>query len=1264
MDSIGMMDGEIQMEMDFSVVEEIELDEHGDEVNRAMASEDHHQSFPSNGDESPTIQEEQASEDFFLTDVNNHVELCSTNDYSDEVTVSTDNVNNYDGSLVVGRMDSKPNGGSNLKQFNHPVDNRQSQSHSSSADSSQSRVKFKISSNKKNEIVSKPSNSESLLSKSPTASPPTTRKSTKQSMNNENNAESLLKTDTCKNDQAISKPSPDLIAGLKVKQFTALEMEAFRKPFEMGWGRELVLRGTTTSTGKKIGDVYYFSPDHNVKLRSYIEMGHFLRKHTDCGLEPENFTFARQPIFKPPHEIVRHAAPRSRSESIEEKSLDTNSTKREKRAATQKKPIKPETEEIQNTEIQVNKINTSKRKRNAPSRFEDEDHYEQSPFKKKAKTEKPTDSGSKSHSKLANGTAKSNQNSSISNQNEISKKAEEKMAKDIKCIDNSSLVTKVNEDNFQKPASPLPANQPELPPKVFETTSKPTQPPPSLPKEQPESSVTSEMNGVSHEENTSQTPDIVPDQTSPLSSEKKDKPDASETDKSQGESTVPVDSLSPSEKINKKPKVSEPLKPEKRKRKSKAERKAEKMELEKLEKSARGDKVDISMPEDVMPLISLATPAPCSILCNGKKGLLPNLLCDRCLCLFHPECVPSGIYIENSQGFICPNCIQPADIDPANMALSSIHMNGGFSDLDLPLDTRTSRPSSLKGSCLSGPPVKSKTPAQFFDNGYPFPPDNRYSSNTRLLYNNRLPDLGDQFIPNHKSKYNRHFIENHPRPSPPFAHHPPPGYRPLPIAPIAPIKYSLNQVAEIIQELENKQREKIGFVKPEITQLTNGYECLIHVFKYLTVRELVKLKQVSRIFNVFASQPSLWNIIKLRGLVIKDWSHLGSKIIEERCVQELDFEGIRCPNGSSLTDMWLGFADITDYLKSVKVLRFGTVPSFVLQEIVNALSTDNPYNSYSNLETLEVKNLCDDDSSVKTCSFTLLDQLSALPSLQSLQLDSKCGMRLSPEMNIDTLTHTFSKLTNLKSLALTTLRNFNSEQFSFLSHLTNLENLEIGSCESWTHDEPTESTQSKPEAISEPAIDHPSDCHQDVQKQNTNPLELPLTGGFKYLSGLTRLKKLKLCDVIIDESCANLPTSLKEMKDLRHLCLHNLTISPDASQTLDLLCNVIKNSLVNLKSLTVCTTNPYSNKYVFELLKKLYGTLYHMRWEVPVIVEDSGECFVPFLKERGGESDMEIDNIDLLNGTDNLDMMDFEYLNQLIRSQPSSTKSHVEIIPQ
>lgn len=46
---------------------------------------------------------------------------------------------------------------------------------------------------------------------------------------------------------------------------------------------------------------------------------------------------------------------------------------------------------------------------------------------------------------------------------------------------------------------------------------------------------------------------------------------------------------------------------------------------------------------------------PCSAFCPGRRNMLPNLLCSRCFCLFHLECVSDGIFLEEPKNlFICP----------------------------------------------------------------------------------------------------------------------------------------------------------------------------------------------------------------------------------------------------------------------------------------------------------------------------------------------------------------------------------------------------------------------------------------------------------------------------------------------------------------------------------------------------------------------------------------------------------------------------------
>ena len=125
-------------------------------------------------------------------------------------------------------------------------------------------------------------------------------------------------------------------------------------------------------------------------------------KKSGSHLQPENFTFARQPIYRPPAEIVRHAmqrgggqhqvqasqiidsAPFTPAKALEE----TESPAPVSRSA--RTSTNSESEEQFSMSIAEGR---AKRKRVAPTRFEDE-NYEESPFKKKTPKGPPGPNGS------------------------------------------------------------------------------------------------------------------------------------------------------------------------------------------------------------------------------------------------------------------------------------------------------------------------------------------------------------------------------------------------------------------------------------------------------------------------------------------------------------------------------------------------------------------------------------------------------------------------------------------------------------------------------------------------------------------------------------------------------------------------------------------------------------------------------------------------------------------------------------------------------
>lgn len=129
-----------------------------------------------------------------------------------------------------------------------------------------------------------------------------------------------------------------------------------------------------------------------------------VKKNSQCGLEPENFTFARQPIHEPPAEIVRPAQTRGSNQPAEGDAQSASqvsplpSQVAINFASLSEVPIRKEKDRV--TIIPTTSAGTpvddgsslvegrAKRKRVAPTRFEDEEFAEHSPIKKKSATVK------------------------------------------------------------------------------------------------------------------------------------------------------------------------------------------------------------------------------------------------------------------------------------------------------------------------------------------------------------------------------------------------------------------------------------------------------------------------------------------------------------------------------------------------------------------------------------------------------------------------------------------------------------------------------------------------------------------------------------------------------------------------------------------------------------------------------------------------------------------------------------------------------------
>ena len=302
-------------------------------------------------------------------------------------------------------------------------------------------------------------------------------------------------------------------------------------------------------------------------------------------------------------------------------------------------------------------------------------------------------------------------------------------------------------------------------------------------------------------------------------------------------------------------------------------------------------------------------------------------------------------------------------------------------------------------------------------------------------------------------------------------------------------------------------------------------------------------------WNTLSSQPFLWRNLKLKGIQINDWQFLAKNIIESNASIGVDFDGVK--STPDLCDFWRNFSQIVDYLKSVRHLRFGTIPTFVLEEIANAAVTENPYNSFSILEELTVKNCFEEESDIKECRLSFLADFQSLQALKSLHLNCKNGF-IADDNTIELLESVFREMPSLTTLVLTSLKSlsqnsfcfhlinvlfsdFTSEQFVFLTSLTKLKHLEIGSCLNWfqtaeDNEETTEQMDTSSVQVTDPSA---------------------LSGAFKYLSQLTELNQLRLVDITIDDCSQSLPQTLESLIALESLTIDNLKIEASGESSLE-----------------------------------------------------------------------------------------------------------------
>lgn len=352
----------------------------------------------------------------------------------------------------------------------------------------------------------------------------------------------------------------------------------------------------------------------------------------------------------------------------------------------------------------------------------------------------------------------------------------------------------------------------------------------------------------------------------------------------------------------------------------------------------------------------------------------------------------------------------------------------------------------------------------------------------------------------------------------------------------------------------------------------------------------------------------VWNQIRLRGLPITNWNCFAQHLQNHKPVL-VDFSGVRIANDSVSTNsrseklltFWRQFTTIIPCLTSVRALKFGTIPSFVLQELIT--TTEAQPSLLAKLESLSITNLIDESNSTEVWL-----QLASFSKLKSLQIDSLNGFtQLSTEEKFENFLNTLAQLNQLRSFACTSFKNFTAKELNSLVSKLNphtITSLKLGSCADWFRSAGDMTT-------------------------------------FDQLSTFNSIETLQLTEITIGSNCRSFVSLFESLIVVERLFMDQIQIDKSGLFTLNFFfCFVfthttlvlgfsVWNSLIAMfKSLPLVelkfnTDDSFTNRAIFECCRELAATLkrvVHIRWIVTVTIDDVGHCYVPLSLETFPDS--------------------------------------------
>ncbi|XP_052872568.1 uncharacterized protein LOC128277988 isoform X1 [Anopheles cruzii] len=446
----------------------------------------------------------------------------------------------------------------------------------------------------------------------------------------------------------------------------------------------------------------------------------------------------------------------------------------------------------------------------------------------------------------------------------------------------------------------------------------------------------------------------------------------------------------------------------------------------------------------------------CTIQCLLAMGMIPQLQCMVCFCMYHPECVFATTAEALARRFTCKSCTEEsatAQVQHAQAYKKSFGMFGIIGNGNNNLGTAPNVASNGEGMLtLHGTAPKEKTKRS--------QPQQQSSGSAKLSIPTKqaaaitaVPTVPEKDIPPQdvvviggneyvlvpKGKATNAKVKKLSKPA--NQSHPNP--RNSDDARKTGTGTATGIVSNKHTNNSNSNERLSGDREPSaasvsgstgttngrssardpsnfLSEVSAGYQALMQIFDYLKVQELLRACSVCRMWNHVGNHQRFWRTVRMKNSYVKDWAGMIAKL-RQNGTQHLDLRKVL--NAGSNDEMWQSFIEHIGQAKKIEKIDMCRCSSTVVGNLLRS----NP--NLRVVNALAIKN-----DPIDFVNFQYGKNLEEL------------RLRSSVAVSVDGDLHQLGALRNLKHLSLMSIAKLGATSIEALGSLVLLESLELGEC--------------------------------------------------------------------------------------------------------------------------------------------------------------------------------------------------------------------------